>query len=42
MSLDYIAWSVLWMRVTDAKSACGGLGYYGENIRAPLPVVPTA
>lgn len=35
MSLGYISWSVLWMKVTDAKSACGGLGYYGENIRPP-------
>jgi hypothetical protein len=35
MSSDYIAWSIFWMRVIDAKSACGGLGYYGENIHAP-------
>lgn len=34
MSLAYIAWSKF-LGVIDAKSACGKLGYYGENIRAP-------
>lgn len=35
MSLGYIAWSVFCMRVINDKSTFGGLGYYGENIRAP-------
>ena len=33
--LGYIVLSVMWMGVINAKSACCGLGYYGENIRAP-------
>lgn len=35
MSFCYIALSALWIKVINSKSACDGLGYYGENIRDP-------